>query len=128
MSDYTVKRFDEMPAKMGGAFLLARASLGITSFGMQVLQLPAGAGDKYPNHDHSHDGQEEVYVVIGGSGEIAIDGDKIALEPEMAVRVAPDTKRQLFAGDEGLRLIILGGVPGGAYAVPSFTEPDPPKD
>jgi mannose-6-phosphate isomerase-like protein (cupin superfamily) len=128
MSDYTVKRFDEMPAKMGGAFLLARSSLGVTSFGMQILQLPPEAGDSYPNHDHSHDGQEEVYVVLGGSGEIAVDGEKIALEPEMAVRVGPDTKRQLFAGSDGLRLIILGGVPGAAYAVPSFTEPDPPAE
>jgi len=128
MADYTVKRFDEMPAKMGGAFLLARASLGVTSFGMQVLQLPPQTGDGYPNHDHTHDGQEEVYVVIGGSGEIAIDGEKLALEPDMAVRVGPSTKRQLFAGENGLRLLILGGVPGVAYEVPSFTEPSPPAE
>ena len=128
MADYTVKRFNEMAAKRGGAFKLARASLGVTSFGMQVLDLPPGAGEFYPNHDHLHDGQEEVYVVIGGGGAISIDGEEIALEPDMAVRVGPDTKRQLLPGDDGLRVLILGGIPGRAYEAPSFSQPRPPKD
>lgn len=121
MPDYTAKRFDEMPTKMGGAFKLARHSLGVTAFGMQVLDMPAGGGAFYPNHDHLHDGQEEVYVVIGGGGAIAIDGEEIALEPDMAVRVGPSAKRRLLPGDEGLRLIIVGGAPGEAYDVARFT-------
>lgn len=128
MSDYTAKRFDEMDAKMGGAFKLARHSLGVTSFGMQVLDMPAGAGEFYPNHDHAEDGQEEVFVVLGGGGSISIDGEQIALEPDMAVRVGPTSKRQLLPGDDGLRLIIVGGVPGKAYEAPSFTAPKPPDD
>jgi mannose-6-phosphate isomerase-like protein (cupin superfamily) len=127
MADYTVKRFDEMAAKRGGAFKLARASLGITSFGMQVLDLPAGAGESYPNHDHLHDGQEEVYVVLGGGGAIWIDGEEIALEPDMAVRVGPATKRQLLPGDDGLRVLVLGGVPGQPYEPPSYSQPRPPQ-
>jgi mannose-6-phosphate isomerase-like protein (cupin superfamily) len=128
MSDYTAKRFDEMAARKGGAFKLARHSLGVTSFGMQVLDLPAGAGEFYPNHDHVDDGQEEVYVVLGGGGAISIDGEEIALEPDMAVRVGPSSKRQLLPGDDGVRVLILGGVPGRPYEAPSFTEPRPPKD
>lgn len=123
MSDYTVKRFDEMATKMGGAFKLARASLGVTSFGMQILDMPPGAGEFYPDHDHTHDGQEEVYVVLGGGGAIKIDGVQIAVEPDTAVRVGPDTKRQLLPGPDGMRLLILGGVPGKAYDPPGFTEP-----
>jgi len=128
MSDYTARRFDEMDAKMGGAFKLARHSLGVTSFGMQVLDMPAGAGEFYPNHDHVADGQEEVFVVLGGGGAISIDGEQIALEPDMAVRVGPSAKRQLLPGDDGLRLIIVGGVPGKAYEAPSFTAPKPQDD
>lgn len=123
MADYTAKRFDEMASKMGGAFVLARSSLGVTSFGMQILNLPPGAGERYPNHDHLDDGQEEVYVVLGGGGQIVIDGEeRIALEPDMAVRIAPSAKRQLFAGDEGLRMLILGGTPGKPYDPPGYTE------
>ncbi len=124
MADYTVKRFDEMAAKMGGGFKLARASLGVSSFGMQIIELPPNSGEHYPNHDHLHDGQEEVYVVIGGGGEIDIDGEKVALEPDTAVRVGPDTKRQLLPGDEGLRVICIGATPGKAYEAPGFTEPE----
>jgi len=60
VSDYTVKRFDEMEPILGGAFRRARASLGVTSFGMQLLELPAHGGDSYLNHDHEQDAQEEV--------------------------------------------------------------------
>ena len=125
MADFTVKHFDDMDARMGGAFKLARASLGVTSFGMQILDLPPGAGESYPNHDHLKDGQEEVYIVLGGGGTIAIEGEQIALEPDVAVRVGPSAKRQLSAGDEGLRVIIVGGVPGAAYEAPSYTNPTP---
>jgi len=130
MSDYTAKRFDEMATSKGGAMKFARHSLGVTSFGMQLLDLPPGGGRFYPNHDHLDDGQEEVYVVLGGGGAISIDGEEIALEPDMAVRVGPDPKRQLLPGDDGLRLLILGGVPGKAYEAPAWSESErePPED
>jgi mannose-6-phosphate isomerase-like protein (cupin superfamily) len=121
MSDYTVKRFDEMEPILGGVFRRARASLGASAFGMQVLQMPAGA-DFYPNHDHAHDGQEEVYVVLGGSADFDIDGERVHVEPETAVRVAPRTKRQIHPGPEGVRILAVGGVPGGTYTAPEFTD------
>ena len=46
----------------------------------------------------------------------------------MAVRVAPDCKRQLRSGDEGVRVLVVGGVPGRPYEAPGFTEPKPPED
>ena len=121
MADYTVKRFDEMEPILGGVFRRARASLGASAFGMQVLQMPPGA-DFYPNHDHAHDGQEEVYVVLGGSADFDIDGERVHVEPETAVRVAPTTKRQIHPGPDGVRILAVGGVPGGAYQAPDFTD------
>ena len=123
MGDYTVKRFDEMHARKGGAFKLARASLGVTSFGMQIIVMAPNSGELYPNHDHLHDGQEEVYVVLEGGGAMTIDGQRVALAPDMAVRVGPGCKRQLLPGDEGMRVLIVGGVPGRPYEAPEFTEP-----
>ena len=120
MADYTVKRFDEMEAVMGGGFLRARSSLGVSSFGMQVVSLPANF-EHYPEHDHTHDGQEEVYVVIGGGGQLVVDGEPIDLEPDMAVRVGAAAKRKLLPGGEGLKLITLGGMPGKPYTAPDFT-------
>jgi hypothetical protein len=64
MADYTVKRFEEMEPIFGGVFRRARASLGVSSFGMQLLEMPPNGGDAYPDHDHHHDSQEEVYVIL----------------------------------------------------------------
>ena len=129
MGDYTVKRFEDMHAhpRIGDTFKLARASLGVTSFGMQIISMPPNFA-AYPSHDHLHDGQEEVYVVLDGGGAIAIDGEQIALARDTAVRVGPASKRELLPGEEGLRVLVIGGVPGRPYEAPSFSEPKAPQN
>jgi mannose-6-phosphate isomerase-like protein (cupin superfamily) len=121
MPDYTSKQIDEMEAAFGGGMKKARAELGVESFGMQVIDLPPNYQD-YPEHDHESDGQEEVYSVMRGSGELDVEGERIALTPDVLVRVGPGTKRKIFAGAEGLRLLALGGTPGSAYEIREFTE------
>jgi len=131
MADYTVKRFDEMEPILGGFFLRARASLGAGSFGMQILQMPPDGGDFYPNHDHADTGQEEVYVVLGGEADFELEGERVHMEPETAIRVGAATHRKILPGPEGVRILVIGGVPGAAYSPPAFTElggPDPVPD
>jgi hypothetical protein len=41
MADYDVQRIDEIEAMFAGGMRRARSALGVTSFGMQVLELPA---------------------------------------------------------------------------------------
>jgi len=127
MADYTAKRVDELEGFYKGLFLKARAELGVQSFGMAVVELDPGS-DAHPDHDHSAAGQEEVFVVLRGTGEITVDGETVALDPETIVRVGPEAKRKITPGPEGMRLIALGGVPGKAYEAPGYTElgaPDP---
>jgi mannose-6-phosphate isomerase-like protein (cupin superfamily) len=127
MSDYTVKRIDEMEAVYRDAFKRARASLGVESFGMNVLDIPPNT-DQYPEHDHAEDGQEEVYLPLRGSGEIEIEGERIPLEIDTMVRVGPGTKRKIWTGDEPLRLLAIGATPGEVYEAPDFSKlgaPDP---
>ena len=111
MAEFAVKRIDDMEAIYGGAFKRARAELGIESFGIQVIDMPANA-DQYPEHDHAEDGQEEVYIALSGGCEIEIDGERFPLDTETMVRVSSGTKRKLWPGDNGLRVLIVGGVPG----------------
>jgi mannose-6-phosphate isomerase-like protein (cupin superfamily) len=128
MSSYTVKRIDEMEGIYRGAFKLARAELGVSAFGMQVLDLPPRVSDQYPEHDHADDGQEEVYLTLTGSGEIEIDGERHRLEPGTMVRVGPGLKRRIRTGEGPMRVLAVGGVPGKAYEPPEFTQlgtPDP---
>jgi uncharacterized cupin superfamily protein len=127
MGDYTVKRIDEMEAAYGGGFKRARAELGVTSFGMQVLDFPPNS-DQHPEHDHAEEGQEEVFVPLSGRGELVVDGDRHVLEPGMMVRVGPAARRAITTGDAPLRLLALGGYPGRAYEGKEVSElgaPDP---
>jgi hypothetical protein len=127
MSDYTVKKIDEMEGVYLGAFKRARAELGVASFGLQVIDMPPNF-DNYPEHDHAEDGQEEVFMAIRGGGEIEIEGDRFPLDPDHMVRVSAGTKRKVWPGDEGIRMVIVGGVPGGLYEPPEISklgEPDP---
>jgi mannose-6-phosphate isomerase-like protein (cupin superfamily) len=121
MSDYTAKRIKDMEAAFGGGFVKARAELGVTSFGMQVIRMPADYGD-YPEHDHAENDQEEVYLALKGSGWIDINGERVDLDEDMLVRVAGAAKRKVHAGPEGLKMLVIGGSPGKAYEVSEVTE------
>ena len=127
MADMTVKRIDEMETAFAGTFKRARAELGVEAFGMQVIDLPANL-EQYPEHDHAESGQEEVFVVMRGGGEIEVDGERVAIDPETVVRVGPRARRKIWPGAEGMRVLALGGTPGAAYEPPDVTklgEPDP---
>ena len=114
MADYTAKRIDEMEASFLGSFKRARAELGVSSFGMQVIDFPPNA-HQYPEHDHAASGQEEVYAVMSGRGTIEVDGERVELTPDVMIRVGPEARRKITTGDEPMRLLALGGVPGKPY-------------
>jgi quercetin dioxygenase-like cupin family protein len=121
MADITVKRLDEFEALFGGGMLRVRAGLGVTSFGLQVIELPPEF-TRYPEHSHAHDEQEEVYTVLGGKVTLQAGGEEHALEPGVYVRVGPGERRKFVTGEEGVRILAIGGVPGKVYEPPEFTE------
>lgn len=127
MSEYAVKKIDEMEAVYGGAFKRVRAELGVEAFGMQIIDLPPNF-EGYPEHDHAGDGQEEVFFALRGGGEIEIEGERFPLDADHVARVAAGTKRKVWPGAEGVRMLIIGGVPGAVYEAPDISklgEPDP---
>jgi mannose-6-phosphate isomerase-like protein (cupin superfamily) len=117
MSAFTQKRIEELSSIHHGAVKLAGDELGVQAFGMQVLDRPAGFAD-YPEHDHAHDGQEEVYVVLEGATQLIVDGERIHADAGSLVRVEPAAKRKLVPGPEGARVLAIGCVPGGDYERP----------
>lgn len=121
MADYTVRRIDEMEGAYGGAFKRARAELGVSSFGMAIIDMPPNF-EHYPNHDHARDGQEEVFVTLRGGGEIDIEGERHPLDPDHVVRVASGTWRKVLPGSDGIRLLVLGAKPGAVYEAPTASE------
>jgi mannose-6-phosphate isomerase-like protein (cupin superfamily) len=121
MADYTAKRIGDMEAGFGGGFVKARAELGVTAFGFQVIQLPPDYTD-YPEHDHAETGQEEVFLALTGSGWMDVEGERVELDNETLVRVGPATKRKVHSGPQGLRMLVIGGAPGEAYKIVPTTE------
>jgi mannose-6-phosphate isomerase-like protein (cupin superfamily) len=121
MADYTAKKLSEMEAGFGGGFVKARAELGVTAFGFQVIQLPPSYED-YPEHDHAESGQEEVFLALTGSGWMDVEGERVELDSETLVRVGPASKRKVHAGPQGLRMLVIGGAPGEAYKIVPATE------
>ena len=85
--------------------------------GMSVIDLDPNT-DQYPEHDHSADGQEEVYIALRGGGVIEIEGQTFPLDGDHVVRVGAGTTRKIRPGPEGLRLLALGGIPGQPYEPP----------
>jgi mannose-6-phosphate isomerase-like protein (cupin superfamily) len=121
VADVTVKRVEDFEAIFGGGFRRARAGLGVSSFGLAVMDLPPNFGD-YPNHDQTHDNQEEVYTAMSGRATLQVGEEEHTLEPGVWIRVGPAEKRKIVTGDEPVRVLAAGGSPGEAYVPPDFSE------
>jgi hypothetical protein len=121
MEGITQKNIEEIAAYAGPnaiagiRFRPARQALGVSSWGMNVLELePHCAG--YPEHDHADEGHEEVYVVLRGSILLRAPDGECLLSQGDFVRVAPEIKRKFVTRAEGATLLALGGTPGQPYA------------
>lgn len=118
MSDaFTSSRIDDLPSIWDGMCKLVRSGLGLTAFGVNVLDI----GPDYTTSDHteSGSGQEELYLVLHGAATLLIGDpgqeESVVLVPEVVARVAPEARRLFRTGPEGARLLIVGGAPGKAY-------------
>src|SRR5262245_50616294 len=111
MADVTVATIEEMEPIYDGVMRRARATLGVTGWGMQVLTLPPN-WDGYPNHNHDATAQdanqEEVYVPLEGSAILDAGGQTFDLRPGMMARVGPRQHRRILPGPDGFRFLALG--------------------
>lgn len=119
---YAASAIDELPTALDGSVKLLRSGLGISSFGVQVWDLPPNQ-ERIQDHDETASGQEELYVALQGAGAVLIDRERYPLDPDHVVRVGPEVRRALSTGPQGLRLLCIGGSPGRAYEAPEWSEP-----
>jgi mannose-6-phosphate isomerase-like protein (cupin superfamily) len=100
---------DDLGSNFDGApgleFRAATAALGLERSGLSYQRVPPG--HRFP-YGHTHETQEEVYVVVGGSGRMKLDEEIVELERWDAVRVPPGTWRGYEAGPEGLEILVIG--------------------
>jgi mannose-6-phosphate isomerase-like protein (cupin superfamily) len=86
-------------------FRLATRARELERSGLSYQRVPPGY--RFP-YGHTHLTQEEVYVVLRGSGRMKLDDGIVELEEWDAVRVAPGTWRGYEAGPAGLEMIVVG--------------------
>ena len=89
----------------GLEFRLATRVLELEESGLGYQRIPPGC--RFP-YGHTHHRQEEVYLVLGGSGGMKLDDEIIELRRWDAVRVTPGTWRGYEAGPDGLELLVIG--------------------
>jgi hypothetical protein len=117
---YVGVAIEEMPQLWDGFAKLVREGCDISAFGAQIMDLPPDYETK--SHDESDTGQQELYMGLSGSGAVVIDGgERLPLDLEHVVRVDAGTARTLASGPDGLRVLCVGGVPGGVYEPPDWT-------
>jgi uncharacterized cupin superfamily protein len=86
-------------------FRAATKPLGLERSALSYQRLPPGY--RFP-YGHSHETQEEVYVVVRGSGRMKIDDELVEIVQWDAVRVPAGTWRGYEAGPDGLELLVVG--------------------
>jgi hypothetical protein len=121
--DITASSIDELPQLWDGFAKMVRQGLGIQAFGVQIMDLPPDYTTR--SHDETETGQEELYMALSGSGAVLIDGapeQSVPLDTEHLARIGPSVARRLQSGPEGMRVLCVGGVPGGVYEIPEWTE------
>jgi mannose-6-phosphate isomerase-like protein (cupin superfamily) len=97
-----------------GEARFARTDLKARRTGISLQRLKPGARQTFGHHHHA---DEEIYVVISGSGRVALDDEIREIGRLDAIRVAPPTKRAFEAGPEGLELLAFGTHHAGDAAV-----------
>src|SRR4051812_501860 len=86
-------------------FRLATQALGLERCGLGYQRIPPGY--RFP-YGHRHKEQEELYVVVRGSGRMKLDDEVVDVREWDVVRVPPGTWRGYGAGPDGLEILVFG--------------------
>jgi quercetin dioxygenase-like cupin family protein len=104
---YSIVHVDDLPGEgPGGAVRFVRRHLGVGAFGINWFELPPNTEGREHNEEESQ--QEEVNVVVRGSGVYRVEGEDIPVRAGSVIRFDPETTRVPVAGSEGMTMIAVG--------------------
>ena len=104
---YSVVNVDEIEGEgPGRAVRFVRRRLGVEAFGINWFEIPPGGDGR--EHDEQETRQEEVIVIVRGSGSYRVDGDEVPVRAGTVIRFDPETTRVPIAGPEGLTFVAVG--------------------
>ena len=93
--------------QMGVANTNLAKQLGAETLGARLWRLEPGQASTR----HRHVETAELYVVLEGTGRLAVDDELLTLTPLSAVLVEPETVRQPFNDTDAAQLWLVVGAP-----------------
>jgi len=110
---YSVVNIEDLePSGPGHVVRFVRRALGVEAFGINWFELPPNAEGYEHNEEASK--QEEVNVIMAGSGMYRVAGEEIPCTRGTILRFDPETTRQPVAGPDGMTIVAIGA-PRGSY-------------
>jgi len=105
MAGFTIVHVDDFERPFP-KWALARKSLGLQSFGMNVVEL--APGETIPEHDETESDQEEVFIVLSGDAMMVIDSEDHPAPAGTYARLDPEPKRTVVnRSDADVTVLIL---------------------
>jgi mannose-6-phosphate isomerase-like protein (cupin superfamily) len=111
MADYTKVNLRQVPDLAPGFGIegvearFGREALELGRHGVTLFRMQPGFRTPF---GHRHTVQEEVYVLLTGSGRLKIEDEIVELAPFDAVRVPAEATRCLEAGPDGAEVLVTG--------------------
>jgi len=104
---FIIKHKDEF--SRDGKWFLARRSLDLASFGMNVVDLLPG--EKITEHTETKRDQEEVFVVMKGTARIVIDDNEYAMPEGTFARLDPELRRYVKNDSKEIVSVLIVSAP-----------------
>ena len=83
----------------------ATRDLGLEHSGVSYQKLAPGYRIPF---GHTHEHQEELYVIVSGSARLKLDDEIVELRQWDAIRLPADVMRGVEGGPEGVELLAFG--------------------
>ena len=110
MAAYEIKKggdFETLEGSGGATWTLVRRGLDLGSFGMNIVEIPAGSA--IVEHDEKPSGQVEVYGILEGEAVLVVDGEEIPAPAGTWGRFDPEVTRNILnRSDAPLRALLIG--------------------
>jgi quercetin dioxygenase-like cupin family protein len=119
VASYSIVDVADLPGEgPGGVVKKVRKALDAKAFGFNWFELPGGTVGH--EHDETETSQEEVMVVVAGSGTLQVDGDTVELRAGCIVRLDPEAIRCPTPGPDGLTFVTFGAPIDRPYEPPPW--------
>jgi mannose-6-phosphate isomerase-like protein (cupin superfamily) len=109
-----IEDFEAMDGSGECSWHLARKGLGISAFGMNVVDI--GPGGQIPEHTEEERDHEEVFIVLEGDAVVVVDGVESPAPKGTFLRVSPAVRRQIRnQGGDSARVLIISAPRSSGY-------------